>query len=53
MVHLHDTPGAQLISAWSELHAYVNQDDDLPLADLAVMGTWRLWHLALPAIPLA
>ena len=52
MVHLHDTPGAQLISAWSELHAYMNQDD-LPLADLAVMGTWRLGHLTLPAIPLA
>lgn len=51
MVHFHDAPDTiDQCLIW--IHFYINQED-LPLADLAMMGTWRLRHRAFPAIPLA
>jgi hypothetical protein len=48
VIHLRDTPGTRSVHGargWTSAQC-------LPFADLAVMCTWRLWHLAFPAITL-
>ena len=50
MIHFHDTPMLLLGSVYRQLK--LSDSDPAPLASLAVVGSWWLWHLTFPTISL-